>query len=410
METLLTKILKVLVGPAACPIRNEKDLSDLDNGVPAAVFSLSTSAELAEVIRKKGYAHERTFFAVPSRRAPRWLVPAQSRCAILAATQMYTPHKWIARLLKRSLISMTKMGWNGWCCPKILVASKEMSDLERLVDAVTSESKPIFALSVGRQAAVRKLTIQVMRPNGDILGYMKCPLTTAAVERVRNEASILQRLWDFPALRPHIPRLLYAGDCGGTYVLFQCALQGAPGPTTLDAMHRSLLQKLWDVHVVRVPGQYVVEMLAAKWEGVVACLGAEWQRLGQEVLRRASRDLARKTLRCGLMHGDFAPWNTRVREEQLLLFDWESAMWEAPNSWDTFHFQVQASYFFRRNRRFQIPKRESNDEMSFMLYLLNSVGQFLAEENHIAVAHCKNLLIDAFQGRQAWVEEPASAV
>ena len=95
------------------------------------------------------------------------------------------------------------------------------------------------------------------------------------------------------------------------------------------------------------------------------------------------------------MHGDFAPWNTRVGKERLLLFDWESATWEAPTSWDTFHFQMQASYFFRKNRKFQIPKLEPHEDISFMLYLLTSVGQFVAEDNHLAVAHCKNLLIGA---------------
>ena len=294
METLLARALKVFVGSAVCPIRDEKDLTDLDKCVSAAVFSLSPSADFGKAIRKKGYTHKYTFIAVPSRRAPRWLVPAQSRCAMLTATQMYEPHKWVARLLRRSLIGATKIGWTGWCCPKILVATKDKSALERLVEAVTSEAKPMFALSVGRQAAVRKLTIQVMRPNGDILGYMKLPLTDAAAERVRNEASILQRLWNFPALRPHIPRLLYAGDCSGTYVLFQCPLQGARGPTTLNEMHRSLLQKLWDVHAVRMPGQSLIEAVAAKWKRVVPCLGADWERLGQEVLRRASRDLEGK--------------------------------------------------------------------------------------------------------------------
>jgi len=324
---------------------------------------------------------------------------------------MYEPHKGAARVLKRSVIGLTRIGWTGWCCPKILVATKDMSALERLVHAVTSEPKPMFALSVGRQAAVRKLTVQVMRPNGDILGYVKLPLTNAATDRVRNEANILEHLWNFPALRPHIPRLLYAGDCSGTYVLFQCALQGARGPTTLTEMHRSFLQKLWDVHAVRMPGKSLIEVVAAKWEKVVPRLGAEWESLGQEVLRRASRDLEGNILRCGVMHGDFAPWNTRVWEERLLLFDWESATWEAPISWDTFHFQVQASYFFRKkkNRKFQMPKRESYEDISFMLYLLNSVDQFLAEDNHLAVAHYKNLLIGAFQGRQSWVEEPAPA-
>lgn len=408
-DTLLARALKVFVGSAVRQIREEKELTDFEDSAAGAVFSLSPSAELRKAIKKRGFIHNHTFIALPSRGVPRWIVPTHSRNAIVAATQIYEPHKWVMRLLKRSFIGATKMGWTGLCYPKVLVATKDTLTLERLVSAVTSESKPVFALSVGRQAAVRKLTVQVMCPNGEILGYMKLPLTSAAAERVRNEARILQKLWTFPALRPHIPRLLYAGEWCGTYVLFQCPLQGARGPTSFTEMHRSLLQKLLAVHAVRMSGRSLIEGIGANWKQSVPWLGAEWERLGQEVLERASRDLEGKLLRCGLVHGDFAPWNTRVWDERLLLFDWESATWAAPASWDIFHFQVHASYFFRKNRKFEMPKREPYEEISFMLYLLNSVGQFLAEDNHVAVAHYKTLLIGAFQGRQAWVEEPAPA-
>jgi hypothetical protein len=410
METLLARAVKVFVGSAVRLIRDQEGLDNLDDHASAAMISLSASAEQANAIKRKGYVHQHTFIAIPSSRVPRWLVPVQSRCAMLAAAQMYEPHKWMARALKGSVIGLTKIGWTGWSYPKILIATKDMSVLERLVHAVTSEPKPIFALSIGRQAAVRKLTVQVMRPNGDILGYMKLPLTNAAAERVRNEASILEHLWEFPALRPHIPRLLYAGNCNGTYVLFQCALQGARGPTALNEIHRSFLQKLWDVHIVRMPAERLIEAVAAKWKKVVPRLSTEWKQLGQEALRRASRDLEGKVLRAGVMHGDFAPWNTRVWDKRLLLFDWESATWEAPISWDTFHFQVQSSYFFGKRKKFQMPQRESYEDISFMLYLLNSARQFLEEDNHFAVANCKNLLIRAFQERWVSVGQSAPAI
>jgi len=408
-ESLLTRALRSFAGSAVCPIRHDKDLTYLDNDAPAAVFSMSPSTKLKMAIRKKGYSQQHAFLAVPSRRVPRWLIPTQNRCAILAATQIYEPHKWVMRLLKQSLIGMTRIGWTGWGCPKLLVATKDMTALEQLVEAVTSEPAPLFALSIGRQAAVRKLTIQVMRPTGEILGYMKLPLTKAATERVRNEARVLQRLWDFPSLRPHIPRLLYAGDCNGTYVLFQRSLQGTRGPTTFTEMHRSFLEKMRATHTVRVPARNLIEAVATKWEAVAPVLGTEWEHLGQEVLRRANRELEGRPLRCGVIHGDFAPWNTRVCERRMLLFDWESSSWEAPTSWDTFHFHVQTLYFRGRNGAFKMPKRDMNDEISFMLYLLNAVVQYLAEENQLAVSLCKTLLIRAFQGKQAWMTDSAVA-
>ena len=126
-ESLLTRALKVFVGSAVSPIRDETNLTNLNKSVSAAVFSLSPSAELGKAIRKKGYTHKHTFIAVPSSRVPRWLVPTQSRAAIVAATQIYEPHKWVMRLLKRSLIGVTKIGWTGWCFPNILVATTDRS-------------------------------------------------------------------------------------------------------------------------------------------------------------------------------------------------------------------------------------------------------------------------------------------
>lgn len=407
-EHLLGQVLSAFVGSTLHSIREASGLTDVARSALGGVV-LSPSADLERAVRRNGFTHTQKFIVIPSRRTPRWLIPAQGRPAMLAAMQIYEPHKSMARLLKKTLIGVTQRGWTNWFGPEILVATKGRSALEGLVDAVAAEPTPVFALSVGRQAAVRKLTVQVMRQNGDILGYIKLPLTEAATERVRNEASVLERLGTFPSLRPHIPRLLYAGNCNGTYVLFQGALQGTRGPTTLSAMHRSLLAKMQEVHTIRVPGQTVIHRVAVKWETVAPILGAEWEGLAQEALRRASRELEGKSLRCGVVHGDFAPWNTRVLGDRILLFDWESASWEAPTSWDTFHFHVQTSSSLRRNGICQLPKRESNDEISYLLYLLNSAVQFLAEENQSAVALCKTLLVKTLQGRQAWISEQAVA-
>jgi len=94
------------------------------------------------------------------------------------------------------------------------------------------------------------------------------------------------------------------------------------------------------------------------------------------------------------MHGDFAPWNSRVRQNELLLFDWESADWEAPTSWDMFHFHVQTASSFRKdNAHCLAAEAQSSEEASFMLYLLSSVCQYLEEGNHNAISYRQDLLI-----------------
>lgn len=400
MRSLLPQALEVFVGSAVGALRVDDELPDLARvGLPP-VFSLSPSRELAESLKEKGYAHTLSFIVIPSHDVPRWLLPAGARAGILAGTHMYEPHKLAPRAVKKVLTGMMRMGWNGRYCSKVLIASTDAFPLEGLVRAAIGEDRVLFALSLGRQAAVRKLTVQVMRTTGEILGYMKLPLTPVAAHRVRNEAKTLERLWSFPQLRPHIPRLLYAGEWNGNFILFQSALDGERGPVTFNRLHEKFLTTLWDAHPLDIPVSGIIESVAEKWKGAVLSLGAQWEELGREVLRRSSDGLQRNVLRCSVMHGDFAPWNTRVRRGELLVFDWESANWEAPVLWDIFHFQVQASYFFQGNKRFQIPKRDASDEMSFMLYALSSVCQFLEEENQTAIAHYKELLINALQGRQ----------
>jgi len=234
-----------------------------------------------------------------------------------------------------------------------------------------------------------------MRPNGDILGYIKLPFLDAAAPRVRNEASILERLWNFPALRAHIPRILYAGDWNGSYMLFQSALKGERGPLTFNAMHENFLETLSNVHSVEMPAETLIHALARTCEKTVRCRGVQGEALGKEVIQRSTHLLLKKVLRCGVMHGDFAPWNTLAGQQKLLVFDWESAEWLAPTSWDMFHFNVLTATSFRKDSAHCLisPQQSSLEAASFMLYLLNSVRQFLEEGNFIAIRERQELLV-----------------
>ncbi len=387
------------------PIGSNFDLPHLASLGSGPVFAFSPSRKLKHTLMKLGYTHFCSLLAIP----PRWLLPADGRPGMIAGTQIYEPYKWKPQVIKKLLIGMMRTGWDGWPCFKVLVASKDRFPLAALVHNVTGEAQPLFAFSLGRQLAVCKLAIQVMRPGGEILGYMKLPLTNVASERVRNEANMLERLWQYPVLRQHVPRVLYAGGLNENWVLFQSALPGERGPLLFNGAHERFLQILRDVYSLEMPGQVVIGSVAAKWEKTVRHMGTEWEELGQEVLRSATRDLQGKVIQCGVMHGDFAPWNTRLQQGELLLYDWESGGWGAPTSWDMFHFEVQTAFFFRKRMEFQACKDGASNQISFMLFVLNSVCQFLEEQNYSAIDHYKGLLIGTLQRRQALLESSASA-
>jgi len=148
--------------------------------------------------------------ALPSARRPRWLLPTCDAGGARAGLQIYTPYTPLARLLKGVTLACLRAGWRGRRRNRIRVTAPGPLPLDRLVTEVTGERRPLFALALGTGGRFRKLTAQVMRPDGEILGYIKFPLSAVAGRRIRHEAAMLEALGRHAALRPHLPRVLHS--------------------------------------------------------------------------------------------------------------------------------------------------------------------------------------------------------
>jgi hypothetical protein len=281
--------------------------------------------------------------------------------------------------MKGFVSALMKMNWLGWA-QSVALASKEPLPLEALVAEVTGETAPVFALSLGSPHRSHKVAVQVMRPTGEILGYIKLPLTEAAKARVRHEAAMLASLRGFADLRPHIPRVLHAGEWGDSYILFQSSGPAGPSPTEFGSTHEEFLLAFKSVHHVEKPGQAIAAEVERRWQSLEPQLDAELRQLGGGALARARQQLDGCTVLCGIHHGDFAPWNTRVKSGRLFLFDWESASLEAPACWDAFHFRVQVQGLVRKKSDGRWESMREGHKPEFLLYLLNSLCQLLEED------------------------------
>lgn len=359
--------------------RNESSPGDLPASV---VVSLNPSNNTKNDLASQGYTCARSFVALPSLTSPRWLFPLGIRRCSLEGLEIYKPYAKSARILKGLLTAMVAARCDGLAPHRVLVASREPLPLEALVRKVTGECQPVFSLLVGTEVRFRKLTVQVMRPDGKILGYIKLPLTDAAAERVRHEAETLNHLWSFAALRSHIPRVLYSGEWGNGYILFQSGGPPHPGPVQFNRQCEDFLKFLWGIQTTEKPGHVLWEEVAARWRKAEAGLSSRWRALGQAALEKAKRELDGVMVSCGVGHGDFAPWNTRAGDGRLYVFDWESASWEAPTSWDIFHFKTQSAALLNKKNDLHISwDCGPGKRASFLLYLLNSACQLFGEES-----------------------------
>ncbi len=397
MNNLLDRVLDQFIGRGywdALPTQDR--LQDPGDSAAPVLVSLDPSKNMTHDLARQAYTHTHRFIVLPSRNAARWLLPAGDGRRTLEGLQIYTPYALGARILKALFGAVMVTGWQRWARQRVLIASREPLPIEILVREVAGEPQPVFALSLGTPTRFRKLAVQVMRPNGEILGYIKLPLTEAAAERVRAEAGVLERLWNFGALRPHIPKVLYAGDWEDGYILFQSRGPSCPGPVEFGTLQEEFLRTLGSFHQVEKPGHALVREVAARWRKAESLLDSRLRSLGEDVLTRASQELDGIMVPCGIMHGDFAPWNTRVENGHLYVFDWESAAWDAPVSWDIFHFHVQVASLLNKKRRRDLPLGHiPGGGACFLLYLLSSLSQLLEEKvsgHHAGVDYRRQLL------------------
>lgn len=378
----LDEALRIFAGGSPeVPVIAEDDLRQNGRKLSSAVISWSPTSNLLKRLVSDGYTSMHRFAVLPSRKRPRWLLPQIHGKHVVDGFEIYTPFSPSARLMKAIAVKLRTTAWQGWIRDSVLIASRTPLPIESLVGDITGETQLIFSLSLGTPGTFQKLTVQVMKSDGAILGYLKMPLTDGAQQRLQHEGTFLRKLSAFPKLQPHIPRLLFAGSWRGNDIVFQSALEGETGPVCFTQLHEEFLQKLQSCQPSSSPAELVIRDTERRWEKAAPRLGAKWQRLAKEAFRVAARDLRATTVPCGIQHGDLTPWNTRLNQERLSIFDWESGVSNAPNLWDKFHFLAQTECVLNAKHDVtgQSDPREKNRGL-YLLYLLHSTAQTAEEE------------------------------
>lgn len=381
-EDSLERALRIFLGWAPYILLSTPGQSPpVSKGASGVVILQSCARAVRKRLASEGYLHQRRFAVLPSRKNARWLLPLSSEAGALNGFELYKPFSNYGRLMKVLVLLIRATGWEGWIQHEVLLASRSPLSIEQFVSDVLGENDFILTLSLGTPGRFQKLTVQVMRPDGTILGYLKLPLTDMAGDRLSNEAEFLKQLSEFPSMRPHIPRLFFGGPWNGSNLLFESALKGSTGPVHLTKIHNDFLDKLHGCCTTAHPGHNLVQRTGRKWESIAPQMTTEWQGLGREALRIAARELNDSLVPCGVHHGDFTPWNSLVHQGHLLVFDWEAAAWGEPTLWDQFHFIAQTECLLNANHETSCGAglREKHRAL-YLLYLLHSTAQSIREK------------------------------
>jgi len=325
----------------------------IDASRSAEAVASESSRIILDLLHKRLCPH---FLALPSRANPRWLIPPSGNL------DLYTPYRFTGHLLKAAMSLTLGIPW--W--PRETARFDTPDDLVR---AIFGTANAKYSVALGTPGRYRKAVIGIT--TGDHkLGYLKLPLTEEATDRVKNEAAMLTRLAAVDGMRGRTPRVLYAGEWNGRFVLLQGPLQGAAGHKRLKKEHHEFLSALADVEY---RARHVGDLL-----GDLHVPGAAPVDQAMEFIEKHYSGLA---IPCGITHGDFAPWNTRHHDGNLSAFDWERAEARRPLDWDLLHFQFQTASLLGRNAGYRIDRTSPAAHCSYLLYLIYSLGQLVDEQS-----------------------------
>jgi len=307
--------------------------------LPDVLLCTPASKQTTTALSEQGYFHMRRYGILPSRESARWMLPLGNSRQAVSGLETFQPRSVRNSVIKALAKAFVRMDWPGWSRNTMLLASKKIPDIDVLTREVTGVSGLAYNFCLGTPGSHTKLSVQITGSRGEIFGYIKVPVTDKAIARVEHEARFLERLGKYARMRPHVPRVLHASKWKQSFLLFQTNVPGAISPGQFTRTHEDFLAELGQIRSVRRSGQNLVQHVGDYFS--TANFSTAMRELGREALREASLDLASEEIECGIIHGDFAPWNTRVCGGKLYIYDWEMAADDLPCVWDALHFLAQ---------------------------------------------------------------------
>jgi hypothetical protein len=292
---------------------------------------------LRSVLGGTGTGPDEVYLSRPSAAEPHLLIPLASPVVAKAALHRYHDNRTIKeRLIGVAAQTVARLGFleRG---PGDRVELEPFAMIQQLA-RVLSEPNLVCAITIGPPRRNRKPVVQLLRPNGETVGFAKVGWSPFTQELISNEGYWLKQV------RGKMPKGFVAPD-----VLFQGPVLSSGGAAT-------------DSTVV-VTGPLETSPFSRRREplelGQIAelarCLGSQDEKVSdlpqvQAALESVDQLVSVKALlarhgdvviETGIWHGDLTPWNTATNLDGLSVWDWEFAGGHRPIGFDAMHIRFE---------------------------------------------------------------------
>ncbi len=280
---------------------------------------------------------------LPDAKRPKIIVPSGRRAGAAALRRYGEPGSAKSRLATRMLATMLAGGLGRFVGGRLSIATPSGSEtIDSYLAALLGQPVQI-SLHLGAARANRKPVLQLLRAEGETIGFAKIGINPLTASLVKAERAALADLASARLELMRHPEVLAHGQWNGLEVLVLSPLP------------------VWSRRIALPSGRLsaaLVELgaVAGVTRSVLPASGY-WRRLsGQLELAPESDELARlgvalgrlasvangTELSFGSWHGDLTPWNVAPTEAGLLVWDWERFSTDVPLGFDALHYWTQA--------------------------------------------------------------------
>lgn len=287
-------------------------------------------AWLEAVLGGAGTGPSTTYLVRPSADAPQLLIPIAPRVVAAAAMRRHhdarSARERVQGLAGRLIARTGALRFTGG---QILERPpfQMLNDLERAL----GEPRVMAAISLGPRRRNRKPVLQLIRPDGDPIGFAKVGWSDLTRDLVTNEGHWLTEVEGKLPSGIIAPGVLHRAGTDATDLVVTTPLHiddraGRSGP----------LDSALVLGLARSVGSRMtpIDRLA------VVADGRDLIGDAIDIARLISRHEGVE-VEAGLWHGDLTPWNTATRDGQTMLWDWEFAGDRRPVGLDLLHTRFE---------------------------------------------------------------------
>jgi len=236
---------------------------------------------------------------------------------------------------------------------EVFLSIDEGSLLQRILDKYPSYNHSIFTGTVGKN---RKIIVELNNGYKSLV-FAKVAISNTSEDLIQNEFHILSKLKCENLTSIYVPTVLAYSEkelleisnikpkrCKQSSKLIDVQIVAL---TQINSINHKHVQ--WKDMQAKFEIESLIENLKVK---AIVDNGLDRQRIDSYIEKLS---LLRKTinneesLSCGLVHGDFTPWNMYINHKKLYIYDWELSKEAMPVLFDLFHYIFQSEVMISRS-------------------------------------------------------------